>query len=159
MLGEACQIVPHINQGGCNPLGRESFGVTWEPSGLANVGQSEEKHDDTLQTDSSSTVRLSSVPEGVDVGFDILHTDSPCLGTFFNQVGIVHTLSSRKNLLAPDKKVITVGQLRILPIKTISDESVRNTSKTIHRLTKRGLFVPLDRALCKRGGSPADTCP
>ena len=88
--------------------------VTREEGRLANVGQAQKEHDDTFQPNTSTSMWLRSVAEGIDVGFNVLQVNAPRLGTLFNHVGFVNTLGATQNLLAADKEIVRIGQLGVL---------------------------------------------
>lgn len=63
-------------------LGREALRVAGEERRFTNVGQAEEEHDNTLQSDATTGVRRTSKTKRVQVALDLLKVEAMQLGAF-----------------------------------------------------------------------------
>lgn len=97
-------------------LREETLGVAREHGNATNVAQVEVEENDTLQSDSSASVWWGAHAEGIDVMLDRLGVDLVLLGALDQKLGIVDTLSSRKNLLTTHEEVVRVGVAGVLGV-------------------------------------------
>jgi len=74
--------------------GSYSFRISWEKRGVSDVFQSTIKHDNSLKSDSSSSVGISPVFEALDIIFDCFGIDSLLDGSFFKNYWVMDSLGS-----------------------------------------------------------------
>lgn len=117
-----------------------SLRITREHGGVANVGQSQEEHHHTLQTDSAARVRVGSVREGLEIGVQRLDGNAAGLGSLGEELGIVDSLSTGHDFLSANEDIVGVGELLAM------------------REIKRKLRDCGGRASCRRDGWRAGTC-
>lgn len=94
-------------------LRSDTFGITGEPCRFTNVGQAQKEHDDTFQPNTSPTMGLRAMTEGIDVGFNILQVNTPCLGALLQHFGFMNTLCATQDFLAANEEIIGVGELGV----------------------------------------------
>ena len=87
----------------------QTLGVTREERSAADVAKLEVEHDNTLETDTATSVRRSTEPEGIDVTLHRLGSDTGNLHALDEVVGVVDTLSAREDLLSAHEEVVRVG--------------------------------------------------
>jgi hypothetical protein len=92
----------------------QSFRVTREHRGLADVVQAKVQHDNTFHTNSTSTVGWCAQLERVYVGADSIWRDGVHLGALLKDFRQVYSLCSRYDLLHNTLRTIT-SSLRIMP--------------------------------------------
>lgn len=90
-------------------LREQPLGVTREHGGLTDVAQTQVQHDHTLQTNTTATVGQRVKTERVDVVAHRLLRHTQFVHTLHQQLGIVHTLCARDDLLATDHHVVRVA--------------------------------------------------
>lgn len=96
---------------GTNTQRTASLGITREHGGVADVGESEEEHHHTLQTDSAARMRVGSVREGLEVAVQRLEGDAAGLGSLREELGVVDSLGAGDDLLAANEDIVGVGEL------------------------------------------------
>jgi len=97
-------------------LRRDAVGVAREERHATNVTQVKVKEDDTLQTDSSTSVWWGTHAEGINVVLDCSGIDIMSLATLDQKVGVVDTLSSRQDLLTTHEEIVRVRVLGVLGV-------------------------------------------
>jgi hypothetical protein len=98
-------------------LGPKAFRVTWEGTHMSDVLEVQEEHDDTLQANTTPTMRLRAVAEGIHVPLDgrvVRRRHSELLQAAREKIHVVHTLRARENFLPADEKVVAVAELRVV---------------------------------------------
>jgi hypothetical protein len=98
-------------------LGPKAFRVTWEGTHMSDVLEVQKEHDDALQANTTSTMWLCAVAEGIDVSLDgrvVRRRHAELLQAAREKIHVVHTLRARENFLPADKKVVTVTELRVV---------------------------------------------
>ena len=83
----------------------------------SDVTKLQHQHDNTLQTNASSTVGRTSPLETIKVVCHGLGVDLGLLHLLFKEDGVVDTLATGKNLLTADEDIVGVGQLGVLRIR------------------------------------------
>ena len=83
--------------------------VSGEQAGEPDIGQTQPKHDDTLQTNSTAGVRRTSVLESIDVVLEtrVLWVDGRDVfaHSLLQELRVVNTLSTRQDFLAAHEEV------------------------------------------------------
>jgi hypothetical protein len=89
-------------------LGLEALWVSWEERCTTDVVEFEEQHEDTLKTNTTSTVRRTAHTEGIDVRFHRVRLNTLLLHLLDEECGVVDTLGSGQNLLAAHEEVVGI---------------------------------------------------
>ena len=76
------------------PSWSNTFGVTREQRTVSDVLQGAVQHHNSFKTDSSSTVRISSVSEAFNIVLDGRRVNSFGYSSFFKHNGVMNPLSS-----------------------------------------------------------------
>lgn len=100
------------------PLRAQALRVTGEQRRQPDVRQSQEEHDNPVQTQSTTGVGRTSLAEGVQVVLETLlvRVNSLCDHRGLQLLDVVDTLSTRHDLLATHEEVVRVGELRVFRI-------------------------------------------
>lgn len=54
----------------------QTLRVSWEHGGLSDIIQAAEEHDNSLKTDSCTTMRVATALEGVQIALDLFRGDA-----------------------------------------------------------------------------------
>ena len=84
----------------------ESVGISREHRGLPDVVESQVKHSDSLQTNTTPTVRRSTIGEGLNIAFYGGHVQTARFCSLRQKVWVVNTLSSTGNLFTSHEEVV-----------------------------------------------------
>ena len=68
------------------------------------------EHHNSLETDATSAVRLSSVTEGIDVGLDRGDIYLVHLSALSQQLGVMNPLRTRADFLSSQEQIVRVGE-------------------------------------------------
>lgn len=96
----------------------QTLRVTGEQRGQADVRQAKEKHDNAVQTKTTTGVGRAALAESVKVVLKALLVRFKSLSThrLLQLLDIVDTLSTRHDLLTTHEEVIRVGEARVLGV-------------------------------------------
>lgn len=99
-------------------LRSKSSRVSREERGPSNVLKIKEKHDDSLETDTSTGMRGSAVSKSIDVVLKTQRLGINLVGShsLLEELGVVDSLGSRQNLLSSHEEVVGVGVVGVLGI-------------------------------------------
>lgn len=99
-------------------LRSQSSRISREQRSSSNVLQVQEEHDNSLQTDSSTSMRGSAVLESIDVvlqakrlGVNLMSSHS-----LLEEGGVVDSLGARENLLSSHEEIVRVGVVGVLGV-------------------------------------------
>jgi hypothetical protein len=95
----------HARLSGVLAMHSEALWVAREQTRPADVAELEEEHDDTLKPNTATTVWRASPPEAVDVLHHRIRLDACFFHAFLQHRRIVHTLTTREDLLAADEDI------------------------------------------------------
>lgn len=87
-----------------------SFGVSREQGTVSNVFKTTIQHHNSLQSNTSSTMRESSIPKAVDIVLNCLRYDSTFNSSFFENFWVMNSLSSTQNLFSSHEEIIRAGK-------------------------------------------------
>lgn len=131
----------------------EAGGVTHKEAAVANVGASGKEHDKTLETNTTTTMGLSTVAESINVELQRLDRDILGSDSLGEHLGVVHALSTGHDLLSAKHEIIGVRVVRVC--------GIRHGVERAHRHGELVKEVPVDavlllhestKALLDRGG-------
>ena len=86
--------------------GGDTFGVTREQTWVTDILEVAVEHDHSLKSDTSSTMRVGSVPEAVDVVFQGDGVKPLSNGSLFHKLWVVNSLSSWEDLFTSHEEVV-----------------------------------------------------
>lgn len=89
----------------------EAARVTGDERRPTDVPELEEEEDDTLETDTSTTVGWATVAEPIEVVPHGLRVETSLAHALLEQLRVVNTLAARKDLLAANEEVVRVREL------------------------------------------------
>ena len=92
----------------------ESHGVSREHRGLTDVLKTAEEFHDALETEACTGMGGSTVLERIDVVLDGLDGDALGRGSLGEHDRVVHSLSSRGDLLSTHEEIVRVAVVRIV---------------------------------------------
>lgn len=95
----------------------ESHGVSREHRGLTDVLKTAEEFHDTLETEACTGMGGSTVLERIDVVLDGLDGDALGRGSLGEHDRVVHSLSSRGDLLSAHEEIVRVGVVLVMRVK------------------------------------------
>lgn len=98
-------------------LREQPLGVAREHGGLADVAEAEVQHNDTLEANTTAAVGKSTEAERVNVVLGRLLRDAKRLHALLEQAGVVHTLSTRHDLLTTDHDVERVAPALVVRVR------------------------------------------
>jgi hypothetical protein len=91
-----------------------SLGVTGEQGCVSDVLESQVEHNHSFEADSSTSVRVGSVFEAVDVVLDGLRVNSALLSSLLQDIGVMNPLGPTHNFLPSHKEVVGAGELWVV---------------------------------------------
>ena len=99
-------------------LGTQPLGIAREQGSQTDVRQSQEEHDNAVQTQTTTGVRRTSLTESVEVVLEALLVGVDALVDHgsLQLLDVVDTLSSRHDLFTAHEEVVRVGELRVLGV-------------------------------------------
>ena len=92
---------------------REAPRIPWNQASPSNVTEFQHQHDDTLETNTSSTVGRGAPLEAIEVVGHRLRVNISFPHLLLQKDGIVDTLAAGKNLLTTNEDIIGIGQERV----------------------------------------------
>lgn len=90
-------------------LRSDSLGISREQSTLSNVTQSAVEHDDSFETDTDTTVGVSTVFERFDVIFNGIDLNAAFSSSLGQEFRIVNSLSTTGNFFTSHEEIVRVG--------------------------------------------------
>ena len=139
-------------------LRQESSRITREHTALPNVGQTKIKHHHSLHSNSSASMRESTITECIQIGRNGFQINSPRFGTFLKESSFVNTLSPRQDLLSTDEDVVTVWEFGVLYVLIAMRKMVRRVNQCKMEMPY-SWYLRLGQAWCRKDGPKEDTCP
>lgn len=91
-----------------------SFGVAGEERCVTDVLEAAEEHHHSLQTDSTTSVGIGSVLEGLEIVGDSLRVNSFRDSSLFQQDRVVDPLSSRQDFLSSHEEIVRAGEVGVV---------------------------------------------
>mmetsp|Transcript_603 Transcript_603/g.1606 ORF Transcript_603/g.1606 Transcript_603/m.1606 type:complete len:371 (-) Transcript_603:733-1845(-) len=94
----------------------QTLGVSWEHGGLSDVIQAAEEHNNSLKTDSCTSVGIATAFESVQVALDLFGGDAVLDRPGCEQNGVVHPLRSADDFLAANEYIKGSGIVLVLRV-------------------------------------------